>query len=78
MMKNNYKTVSYVLFMSNDRLINYSAYCAACNVCSHQHQSFVQVAGELLQSQSKAEVHHTPKPVVRAAGIAGHPGPIPD
>jgi hypothetical protein len=49
-MKNNYKTRCYVLFMSCGRLINYSTYCAAFIVCSRQYQSFVQVAGELLQS----------------------------
>jgi len=33
-----------------DCLINYSTYCPAVNVCSHQHQSFVQVPADRRQS----------------------------
>jgi hypothetical protein len=58
-MKNNYKTRCYVLFMSCGRLINYSTYCAAFIVCSRQYQSFVQVAGELLQSAIYDELSHS-------------------
>ncbi len=39
-----------MLFISCGRLINNSTYCPAVNVCSFQHQSFVQVPSELLQS----------------------------